>query len=168
MTWCLLLLSLLLLRGFVAAAQPKHYEWPRVVATDSVAFEGVLAWPAEAGTEAERQALVRHWYHTRLNETEDHGLTQWPAPKARTYAGLPAGAYQELALVEEVCRLQFRVSLRPTPAGLAYCLWEFTYSQAGFDSANVFDLEYLLRVTPGPRPQLDRMQHRLRVALAHW
>jgi hypothetical protein len=167
MTWRLLFFSLLL-RGLTAAAQPKHYEWPRQASTDSIVFEGVLAWPAEVGTEAERQALVRHWYRTRLNETEDHGLTPWPVPKARTYAGLPAGAYQELALVEEVCRLRFRVALRPTPAGLAYRLWEFTYGQAGFDSSNNFDLEDLLRTAREPIPQLDRMQHRLRVALAHW
>ena len=45
----------------VAAAQPKHYEWPRETGTDSVAFDGVLAWPAEACREAEREALVRRW-----------------------------------------------------------------------------------------------------------
>ena len=167
MTWRLLLFPLLLL-GLTAAAQPKHYEWPRHASTDSIAFEGVLAWPPEAGTEAERQALVRHWYHTRLNETADHGLSQWVAPKARTYAGLPAGAYQELPLVEEVCRLQFRVALRPTPAGLAYRLWEFNYSRAGFDSATSIGLEHFLRLVHEPHPELDRMQHRLRVALAHW
>lgn len=69
MTWRLLFFSLLL-RGLTAAAQPKHYAWPRQASTDAVIFEGVLAWPAEVGTEAERQVLVRHWYHTRLTETE--------------------------------------------------------------------------------------------------
>ena len=63
--------------------------------------------------------------------------------------------------MEQVCRLRFRLRLRPTPAGLAY-------RQAGFDSVNDFDLEELLRLAPGPGPQLDRMQHRLCVALAHW
>ncbi|GAB3878888.1 hypothetical protein GCM10028824_41390 [Hymenobacter segetis] len=168
MTWRLLLLALLLLHGFLAAAQPTHYEWPRAAGTDSIAFEGVLPWPAEAGTEAERAALVRRWYHTRLNETQDHGLMEWRAPEARTYAGLPTGAHQELPLTEEVCRLTFRLALRPTPAGLAYRLWAFTIGRAGFDNATVSDLEQVLREVPGPHPELDRMQHRLRVALAHW
>ena len=167
MTWRVLLLPLLLLLGPSSAAQPKHYTWPRQAHTDSIVFRGVLAWPAEAGTAAERQALVQQWYRTRLTQTQPL-LSQWPVPQARTYAGLPAGGYQDLQLVGEVCRLTYRVALSPTPAGVACRLWAFNYTRAGFDASGTSELEDYLRVAPGPHPELDRMQHRLRVALAHW
>jgi hypothetical protein len=167
MMWRVLLLPLLLL-SLSSAAQPKHYAWPRNARTDSVEFRGVLPWPSDTLTEAERQALVQRWYYTRLNETQKVRITKWPLPEARTYAGLPAGAHQDLQLMEEACRLEYRVELRPTPAGLMYRLWEFYFSRVGFDASGTAGLEQYLAAVPGPRPELDRMQHRLRVALAHW
>ena len=141
---------------------PAAEEHPRVISV-IMKFDP----PAEAGTAAERQALVQQWYRTRLTKTQPL-LSQWPVPQARTYAGLPAGGYQDLQLVGEVCRLTYRVALSPTPAGVAYRLWAFNYTRAGFDASGTSELEDYLRVAPGPHPELDRMQHRLRVALAHW
>ena len=148
MMWRVLFFTLLCLPLWLAA-QPKHYAWPRNAETDSVEFRGVLPWPADTLTEAARQTLVQRWYHTRLQETRtvpaDKSLAMtWRAPDARTYANLPAGSYFDLELIEELCRLEYRVDLRPTPAGLAYRLWEFEFGCGSHHAAFNFNRTYAL------------------------
>ncbi|RSK47478.1 hypothetical protein [Hymenobacter rigui] len=154
--WFLFPLLLLsgLLPGIQASAQ--RASWPRQAGTDRIEFRGVLPWPTPLLTMAQRQALVRQWYATKLTDQLPTPLKRWSSGKT-TYAGLPREASLDSVVYvsdqsgrvdsvydRTIWRLEFQVDLVPTPVGLAYRLFDFQSIVSQYDNATSETLENML------------------------
>ena len=143
--------------------------WPRNSLSHKVELSGTLPWPAQAHTVRQRQALVQHWYWTKLTveRTEKGGSSS--AHEPTTYGGVPAvGWFDQRPSTEQLWRLLYELRLTPTTKGLAYHLSNFEYAHGDEDVIRGGTLEELLMRPPSEQPDLAAFQKRLLAALATW
>lgn len=161
-----LLFSTLLSLSIAAHAQ----QWPRNAKTGKIEFRGILPWPDSVKTEAQRRALVRRWYATKLSGLTRAEAVQASEGKAKfTYDGLPQTVrytYKERA--DKVFFLFSEAQLTATATGLAYQLTSF---ELGWFEEDVGDgaepLEGQLKQVH-IRPALIVIRKRLGIVLANW
>lgn len=164
-----LLLSLLTLSSARAQA------WPRNPATGKVEFKGMLPWPANAKTEAQRRALVRRWYVAKLTTlTREEVEAQEANNKANgllTYAGLPKAAVLSYNSSSTEYLLSYFAQLSSSAKGLIYTVNFFHFDKANDDKedGDLKPLEQsIFKATDDEQAALAALRKRLAVALTTW
>jgi hypothetical protein len=143
--------------------------WPRNPSSHKVELSGTLPWPAQAGTALQRQALVQHWYWTKLTDKRAEKGGSSSAQEPTTYEEGPAlGYFDQRPSVTQLWRLLYEIRLTPTTRGLAYHLSNFEYAHGDEDVIWGGTLEELLGRPPSEQPDLATFYKRLRAALATW
>jgi hypothetical protein len=144
-------------------------QWPRDPLSHAIELSGTLPWPAQAHTAQQRQALVQHWYWTKLTveRTERDGSSSDQEPT--TYGGIPAvGWFDQRPSATQRWRLIYQLRLMPTTRGLAYHLSHFEYAHGDEDVTRGGTLDELLLRPPSEQPDLAAFHKRLLTALATW
>jgi hypothetical protein len=143
--------------------------WPRNPSSHKVELSGTLPWPAQAHTARQRQALVQHWYWTKLTVERPAKGGSTSAQEPTTYGGVPAvGYFDQRPSATQLWRLLYQLRLTPTTRGLAYHLSHFEYGHGDEDVGRGGTLEELLLRPPSEQPDLAAFHKRLRAALATW
>jgi hypothetical protein len=90
--------------------------WPRSPASSQIEVSGFLPWPTATRTPAQRLALVKRCYWTKLTVEPANSLAPDPREKRTAYGGLPHLAYLDYishmqGQDEERFRLLYQVDL---------------------------------------------------------
>jgi hypothetical protein len=143
--------------------------WPRNPTSHKVELSGILPWPVQAHTARQRQALVHHWYWTKLTDERTQKRGSRSAQEPTTYGGAPTlGYFDQRPSATQLWRLLYQLRLTPTSKGLAYHLSDFEYAHGDEDVSRGGTMEELLLRPPSEQPDLAAFYKRLRTALATW
>ena len=148
--------------------------WPRNSTTGKVEFRGLLPWPASAKTEAQRRALVRRWYLSKLTDESaqavDEGVRTVVSPTLLTYAKLPIIAILQHGQEEDAILLSYTIDLVPNRQGLNYTFSRLTWAVSKDVEAHIsFPIEEVIAGNnPNEMPTAIALRHRLAAAVAHW
>ena len=162
--WLLLFLACL---SLAAHAQDT---WPRD-AKNEIEFTGIIPWPAEAQTEAQRQAVVRCWYEEKLTNMKPAVIYRQRTRSRQTCCGLPDQAYISYERLGRFYQINYHVALTPTDKGLQYYLFNFEWGVAEEDAGFSWNLEDALKLPNNSPRDLESMtifRNRLAKVLAGW
>lgn len=155
--------NLLILLLFFPWQSWAQESWPLNSRTGKVEFIGALSWPARDTTAAQRQAIVRKWYESKLINTKlpDIDEAELFDIHIQTCCNLPTWARlryirKSYSGTEYLLQLDYRVQLTIADDSLHYRLFDFGCDFIDDDVGSSFSLE----------DELQKRQHRAFIDLA--